>query len=111
MSFPDMTDALGDWTEPARFRKVTKTVSDYEVEETVKEEHFDGVLVPLEKQKVQLKPEGQRTWKWYQLITDKRLKLDDIVENQEGTEFRVMAIESWAMAGFYNYDLTEKAEA
>lgn len=116
--FPDMDDAIGDWASPARFQKVTKENVDFETAETVKEEIFSGIIVPMEKQRVQLKPEGERSWRWYQLITEKLLRpddqvkaLDDPSKGKEGVLFRVMAVEDWSMAGYYNYDLSEPVQS
>jgi hypothetical protein len=107
MSFPNMTEAFHDWETNVRFYKITKTLNDFEVSETSETEIFCGEFYPLSTQEIQFKPEGQRQWKWWALITEKLLVLDDIVRDEAKKEYRVMGTKDWGVAGFYEYELTE----
>jgi len=108
MPFPDMSDAFLDWQSSVKFSLVTKEVDDFEIKETLEEYNFMGLFYPSTPQQIALKPEGQRTWKWWSLITQKKLNLDDIVKDINTTEYRVMSVYNWSQAGFYQYELTEK---
>ena len=66
MSFPDVSDAFWGWTSPVTLQLVTQTIVDYEAVETAAGAvAFQGVLQPMPAQKLLVKPEGQRTWKWW----------------------------------------------
>lgn len=108
MSFPDMSEVLDDFSEPIHFAKICKTVEDYEAVDTVKEVvGFDGVLQPIPPQKLKVKPEGQRSWKWYTLWTENILKLDDVVQDDDGLQYRVMSVSDWSKGGYTQYELTQ----
>ena len=108
MSFPNMSEAFQDWQTATEFRKVTKTTTDFETVETTEEDRFSGMFFPLDAQKIAFKPEGQRQWKWWGLLSVKQLALDDIVVDQDDKKYRVTAVKDWmALAGYYEYDITE----
>jgi hypothetical protein len=113
MAFPNMADAFRDWTISTKFAYIEKEVSDFEVKETQLVYNLQGLFQPATPQAIALKPEGQRTWKWWSLITEykekccRKLKLDDIIVDEAGKQYRVMAIYDWHIAGFYACDLTE----
>jgi hypothetical protein len=107
MSFPNMLDAFRDWQNNAKFTIVTKDVVDFQTEEVLAEYNFDGLFYPKQAREIALKPEGQRTWRWWSMVTSKDLELDTIVKDVNGKQFRVMASTNYSIAGFYDYDLTE----
>lgn len=108
MSFPDISEVLDDFSEPIRFAKICKTIKDFEAVDTVKDVvEFDGVLQPLTPQKLKIKPEGQRSWKWYTLWTENVLQLDDVVRDEDGLQYRVMALSDWKQGGYRQYELTQ----
>lgn len=123
-----MSDAFWGLTDQATFMRVVKTVADFEVVETIGGEVgfggggfgvgpfdssigqkgiFDGILQPVPSQKIQVKPEGQRTWKWWSLWTVLALNLDDIIACSDGRKFRVMSVSDWQAGGYYAYELVE----
>ena len=108
MPFPNMQDAFADWTLSTKFAIVEKSVVDFEVKETQLEYNIQGLFYPMKPQEILLKPEGQRTWKWWTLITLKLLKLDDIITDMDGKKYRVMAKYDYSNTGnFYQYELTQ----
>lgn len=105
--FPSIIESFGDWQQPLRFRRITKTITDFQVTEAAFERPFDGMLLTQTPQQLALKPEGQRTWLWWTLVTSVVLYPDDIVMNADNTQFRVMSKSNFAQAGFYNYEVVE----
>lgn len=67
-----------------------------------------GVIQPLSAQEVAIKPEGQRTWKWYMLhcLPDLILKPDDTV-TYRNEKYRVMGKEDFSDFGFLYYELCQ----
>lgn len=109
MSFPDVSEALWGLTEPAQFRTVSRTPVDFEAVETqAAPQWFDAVLQPIDNQKLLIKPEGERRWKWFEMLTEKELNLGDTVEAYDGKTYRVMAKSDWSQGGYFRYELTER---
>lgn len=122
MSFPDVSGAFWGWSVKSLFISVQKVAVDFEVVENLGSPPFDfggygqgnyaalifvGVLEPLPDRKLMIKPEGQRTWKWWTLWTKKPLELDDIIVDKPGRIYRVMSQSDWSSGRYYQYDLTE----
>ncbi len=108
MSFPNVADAFWDWTNGITFKLVTTTVADFEVTETpVQDVSFDGVLEPTPPQKLLVKPEGQRSWKWYTLWTTFNLKDGQIVQDEQNKQYRVMSRGDWRNGGHQQYELVQ----
>lgn len=70
-----------------------------------------GVRQTFTPRQLEMKPEGERTWKWSKLHTlpEPKLKLDDIVLIR-GIKYRVMVLDDQAEYGFVAYDLKEDYE-
>ena len=107
MTLPDVSGALFGWETATTFKLITKTVADHEVDETFVSNKFQGVFQPSSWQQIVIKPEGQRTWRWWSLITQQNLNLDDIVLDSNNVEYRVMMKHDYSQGGYYAYDLTE----
>lgn len=110
MSFPNVADVLSEWSAPQQFQIVTKAAVDFELQETQAEGvTFPAILQPLPPQALRIKPEGQRTWKWWTMWTTTSLVLDDVIVDQEGKRYRVMSVQDWVSGGggYKQYDLTE----
>jgi hypothetical protein len=107
MSFPNLTDPFTEWETATDFKHVQKTVEDFEVTETSAAVYFSAIFYPADAQKINFKPEGQRQWRWWTMLAKKKLALDDIIENRDTVQYRIMAVKDWSMAGYYEYDITE----
>ena len=108
MSFPDVSEAFSDWTSNITLEVVMKRVEDFEVaEENLNKLFIDGVLEPMPKRELLIKPEGQRQWGWWTFWTLQYLDLDTILKDNEGKTYRVMSSQDWANSGHYVYDLAQ----
>jgi hypothetical protein len=101
-------DAFWGFGDEIAFRVIKKTPNDFEVAETVATEiHFNAVIQPMPVQQLLIKPEGQRSWKWWHLWTTQCLDLDNIVQDQDGLQFRVMSRADWRGANYISYELVQ----
>jgi len=108
MSFPKMQQALRGLNSQVQFAILTKSVDDFEVKETQLDvQRLAAVMVPMQTQKILIKPEGQRSWKWWEIYTTKQLNLDWLLQDTQGKKYRIMGVSDWKQAGFYVYELTE----
>lgn len=111
MSFPDMSQEHGDWAEPAEFTVVTKSVVDHETSEALASAvTFEGIFYQLTAKEINFKPEGQRQWSWWHLLTSQDLTLDDIIE-KDGVNYRVWHKKDWSQAGYYEYEIAQSFKA
>lgn len=107
MNFPDMSETIAEWGEGSTFQKIEKITQDHQVVERRTGAAFDGLFYPMSPQEVKVKPEGQRTWRWWTLVTPETLETDYVVVDASGIQYRVTEKEDWGSAGFYKYGLTE----
>ncbi len=105
-TLPNMTAALLNWFQQMTFGVVVKTISDFQVVETMTEVSFMGVWQPLTGRQLMMKPEGERQWDWYWLHADPSLtlKIDDIIIFL-GVQYRVMTQKNYTLYGYVEYTL------
>lgn len=108
MTFPNMAEAFSGWTDAIQFSVIKKNIADFEVvESSLDVIVFEGQLEPLKPQEILVKPEGQRSWKWWTLWTESELNLDDVVQDDSGKQYRVMAVQDWHNANYFEYQLVQ----
>jgi hypothetical protein len=108
MSFPNVADGLAGLTQTLRMVRETQVVTDYEVVEPVQQDfYFEGVLEPLKPQRLLLKPEGERNWRYWDMWSEMDMPINTIVLDPEGVRFRVTARVPWFEAGYFQYELTQ----
>ena len=107
-----MQGALANWMVPMVFIKIVKTVVDFQEVETKTNTNFKGVWQPLTGQKLQIKPEGQRAWKWFTCHAEIGLTLipDEII-TYKSTNYRVMEKMDYSEYGYNEYHLVQDYEA
>lgn len=107
-TLPNVSDVLPDWFQPLTFDVVTKTIVNFENQETVRTITTQGVRQPMTAQQLAIKPEGQRAWKWETLhcLPDAVLQVDDIVIFN-GVKYRVMQKWNWSEYGYCEYHICE----
>lgn len=101
---PNMSGALLSWFQKITFILITKEIVDFDLVEVERKVCFDGVRQPLSPQKLSMKPEGQRAWKWEQIhaLPSVKLKIDDRM-NFNGEKFRVMERLDYSEYGYIEY--------
>lgn len=109
MSMPYLGRAFRGWTKRRKVYKITKKTINYLTVQTATVEIFDIMISPLQPEKVQRKPEEQRSWKWYNLLTKSKntaLSIDDIIL-VSGIYYRIESVQPWTEAGYRRYEATE----
>lgn len=103
-TLPNMQAALLDYFQAMTFTVITKAVVDHESVETRTQTSTRGVWQPLSPQKVMMKPEGQRHWKWQQIhaVPDLVLEVDSVIE-KNGEKFRIMDRLDYREYGYVEY--------
>lgn len=107
-SMPDVSGALLGWFQKMVFTTIVKTVVNFKVTEIPTEICFQGVWQPFTAQQLQMKPEGQRNWKWFTVHAQPSLVLkpDDVV-TYLGVQYRVMGVLDYKLDGYVEYHLIE----
>jgi len=107
-TLPDMADTLMDWFQPLVFGLITKTVSAFQLIETVTDINFHGIIQPLSGKQIAMKPEGQRQWNWIMVHSDLRLSLqiDDVVIFL-GEQYRVQNKKNYSLYKYQYYELVQ----
>lgn len=106
-----MSEVVDSFSESIKFACIGKTTEDFEVIENTNDViEFDGVMQPLPARKLVIKPEGQRSWKWWTLWTETLLNLDDVVRDDDGRQFRVMTQSDWRKGGYLEYEIAQGPE-
>lgn len=107
-TLPDVSDVLPDWFQTLTFQLVTKSQVEYETIETLTTVTTQGVRQPMSAQRLEMKPEGQRAWRWETIhcLPDLQLKVDDIIVFN-GIRYRVMHRWNWAEYGYLEYEICQ----
>lgn len=106
---PKMRDALRGMTRRVTVQVIEQKVIDREaVQEPVDALRGSMVLTPMPARKIVIKPEGQRTWKWWDAVTNLKFKLGSFVKVDRYSQlFEVMELEDWSQAGIFKYQFAE----
>lgn len=106
---PNMAEGLRGFTRRTKVQVVKQKVQDHEsVEAGVELEEISIVLTPMPPQRIAIKPEGQRHWKWWSGTSKTKLELGWMLRDPRGGKvFEVLEESDWRQAGFYSYGLAE----
>lgn len=107
---PLMSEALSGLTQQVNFGILNKTQQNYNTVETPKVVGFVQLsLQPMHPQRLAVKPDGQRKWKWLQAWGTQDVPIDNYIQDTQGTQYRVMAKSNWKDTGsdFIEYELVE----
>lgn len=105
---PNVVESMYDYFQQNTFVRIVKTIVNFQVVETETEESFFGVRQPFTPQMLQMKPEGERDWKWETIHAFPTLQLspdDRIVFS--GTKYRVMQKSDFKEYGYVLYQICE----
>lgn len=108
---PNVVGAMKGWQVPVVANYIKQMLVDDELIEVNRTTRIFGVLQPLKAQEIQLKPEGERAWPWYQLHVEaakyKRLRVGQDVDIKN-ENFRVMAAKNYNLYGYIEYHLVRE---
>ena len=96
------SESISSWSDKLYFIKEVQTIVDYEEVLTEEKNETLATIQPLQLRQIELKPEGQRAWNWFQihaLVTDYGVTVNDIVEINED-RYKVMGIYDYKRNGF-----------
>ena len=106
---PNVSGALRGWTQRTMVRIITKTVVNHVIVQVAQIIWMDLLIQPLQPERVRRKPEEQRSWKWFSIITkasNQALTVDcQIVVG--GISYLIDSIQPWIDAGYRRYEATE----
>jgi hypothetical protein len=112
-TIPNLGGALKSWYQPMVFTKIVKTTVAFQLEETPTNINFRGLVEPLSGRRLDMKPEGQRSWNWIKVIAEGSpsasllsLNIDEVISFL-GTQYRVMAKRNYSLYGFIEFELAE----
>lgn len=111
-TLPNMSGTVMGWFQRLNFQRIRKLVVEYKLTETVTEVIDTlGVRQPLSAQKIAIKPEGQRAWRWELLhvLPDVDLQIDDIVVFK-GLTYRVCEKLSYPEYGYLEFHIAQGFE-
>lgn len=110
-NLPNMSTTLESWFQNIVIGLITKTLENNRVVETTTDYPTLGVIQPLTTEQLEIKPEGQRSWKWFMLHCQPSLSLktDDTVTIR-GSRYRVMGRGGFDEYGYIMYELVQDYE-
>jgi hypothetical protein len=105
---PQVQGAMLNYFQNMQFVVVEKSVEGFQNAEVGTEINFRGVFQPAGPRVLQMKPEGQRTWKWFIVHSNRELPLqpDDVID-YKGVQYRVKSDKNYALYGYYEYEIIE----
>ena len=107
-TLPNMSSSLSDWFQPMVFVGIDKTVVNHLIREERVNINFRGIWQPMTERKIALKPEGQRSWRWFTCHSSVDLVLNtDEVICYLNKNYRVMGVLDYRLYGFVEYHLVE----
>jgi uncharacterized repeat protein (TIGR02543 family) len=109
MAIPIVSGALRGWLKSREVFLITKTVVNHLSVQYAEVLNIPMMLQPLQPSKLVRKPEEQRNWKWFEIVTKKSERLfkhDDKIW-VDGIGFRIDSVQPWTDAGYRRYEATE----
>lgn len=105
---PNMSSTLNNWMQLITFTVVVKTIVNSRVLEVGTDFSFRGVWQPFSSQQLNMKPEGQRAWKWFTVHAPLGVTLaPDMVIKYQGTQYRVKDRLDYELYGYNEFHLIQ----
>lgn len=109
---PNVSDTLTGWEVDIYAVFVKQSMVDSEIinQDIIKK--ISGTLQPLKAEEVDLKPEGQRAWQWYDihvksvypiLRVEQKIKVNNI-------DYKIMAVKDYSLYGYVEYHVVRNYE-
>jgi uncharacterized repeat protein (TIGR02543 family) len=109
MAIPNVSGALRGWLKSREVYLIVKTVVNHLSVQYAEVLQIPMMLQPLQPSKLVRKPEEQRNWKWFEILTKKGERLfkhDDKIW-VDGIGFRIDSVQPWDEGGYRRYEATE----
>lgn len=110
---PQMGNTLNGWEVPITLVRVVQNVVEGELVTTETTINFMGVWQPLSSERLELKPEGQRSWEWVWIhakSSDLNLETaDKVIFNNR--RYKVMSKKDYGLNSFVEYELVRDYES
>lgn len=104
---PNMSTTLDGWQVPLTLVKVVQNVVEGDLLTTEQKISFQGVWQPLRDERLEAKPDGQRSWEWVWIHAKSgSLNLDTadkVIFNNK--RYKVMEKKDYSLNGFVEYQL------
>lgn len=106
---PQVSSVFFNWSSSVQMKIVNQRPVDFELQEDVTAvPTLDMVLSVQSPRAVQRKPEGERRYKWYEGWTTAAIKVDQVLQDPQGLQFRVQSVYDWSQGGFFHCELVEQ---
>lgn len=107
-ALPSVANTIRGWFRPLVLIIINSSVADLKVRRGRKKLNCQGVIQPFTAQRLKLKPEGERRWKWKLLFTGTEVDLNDGDDfTIRDVPYRVMGKLDWSDYGCNVYELVE----
>ena len=105
---PDVSDAVRSFFQALTVGVIVKEMIDGLVEERTSYVDTKGVIMPMGAEKLAIKGEGQRSWKWFEIYCeyDIDVNTDDIMRINS-IDYRVMDKSDYSAYGYFKYDVQQ----
>lgn len=104
---PNMSQTLTGWEQPLTLVRELQNVTDGDLVTEEQKIPFIGVWQPLKDERLEAKPEGQRSWEWIWIHAKSgTLNLDTadkVIFNDK--RYKVMEKKDYSLNGFVEYQL------
>lgn len=108
---PNLSNPVRAYMQKLTFDLITKSIVNFELQETRRTITTMGVRQPVDPQKLQIMPEGQRAWRYecLHLLPKIQIKIDDIVVFRN-VQYRVVEKYDCSEYGYIEYMIAQTFE-
>lgn len=108
-TLPNMQDAMQNWFQNMTFTLITTSVVNFDAASASTQVTMQGVKQPFTDQQINMKPIGQRKWKWFTIhaYPGVTLDIDDQMIFPDGTNYRVMQKYDTTEYGYIRYEVVQ----
>ena len=107
---PKVDTALRGWQNNITLETVVDNINNDGLNVPIRTQvTFKGTIQPLSPEQIQLKPEGQRAWRWLQIHAvagTLNLDVNDIVV-YDSIDYKVMGINDYSLSNFIEYHVVK----
>lgn len=109
---PKVSTAFGGWECQIDVIRYRIALLDNEIVKTRRKFQFYGVVQPMQAEKLNLKPEGERSWSWFtihiryphtELINGDEIEIDNL-------NYKVMEKYDWSKSDYIEYHVIKNYE-